>query len=133
MRAWREANRDRLREYNARNFAEWRADNRERRLEWEKAYRQQPHKRAKHAADERKRRAIKAGVIGSHTAEEFEAVLIKQDYKCFYCGTDIRIGATRDHYIPITKGGSDFISNIRGACLPCNVRKHNKLPDAIGG
>jgi 5-methylcytosine-specific restriction endonuclease McrA len=34
--------------------------------------------------------------------------------------------ATRDHKIPLTRGGSDYIENIALSCGPCNFRKHTK-------
>ena len=36
---------------------------------------------------------------------------------------------TKDHVIPISRGGSDAIDNIVGACLTCNKRKHRKTGD----
>lgn len=53
--------------------------------------------------------------------------------KCFHCGgltllTVIRCPrqATRDHYIPRSKGGGDG-KNIVLACYQCNSRKRNKI------
>ena len=58
-------------------------------------------------------------------------------YRCQYCG---RISAelkpreslTRDHLIPISRGGSNDWGNVVTACSPCNTRKGNRLPDEIG-
>ncbi|MBZ5623051.1 MAG: HNH endonuclease [Acidobacteriia bacterium] len=35
---------------------------------------------------------------------------------------------TIDHYIPLSKGGTNFPDNIVLACWPCNNRKRAKLP-----
>jgi 5-methylcytosine-specific restriction endonuclease McrA len=58
-------------------------------------------------------------------------------YRCQYCG---RLGAelkpreslTRDHLIPISRGGCNDWTNVVTACSPCNARKGNRLPDEIG-
>jgi 5-methylcytosine-specific restriction endonuclease McrA len=45
-------------------------------------------------------------------------------YICFYCGVD---GAdTIDHLTPISRGGSNEISNLVPACMTCNTSKRNK-------
>ena len=40
---------------------------------------------------------------------------------CAYCGESKPL--TRDHKIPITRGGTDDITNIVPACMRCNSRK----------
>ena len=57
-------------------------------------------------------------------------------YRCQYCG---RLGAelkqretlTRDHLVPISRGGTNDWTNVVTACSPCNTRKANHLPDEI--
>ena len=36
---------------------------------------------------------------------------------------------TKDHIIPVTKGGGDELSNLQTMCQPCNLKKGNKLPN----
>ncbi|HEX2716417.1 MAG TPA: HNH endonuclease [Gemmatimonadaceae bacterium] len=58
-------------------------------------------------------------------------------YRCQYCG---RAGSelkpretlTRDHLIPMSRGGTNDWTNVVTACSPCNTRKANHLPEEIG-
>lgn len=38
----------------------------------------------------------------------------------------------RDHYIPISQGGSDTLDNLRPSHALCNIKKGNKMPDEEG-
>ncbi len=58
-------------------------------------------------------------------------------YRCQYCGRSTselkpREGLTRDHLIPLSRGGTNDWSNVVTACGPCNTRKANRLPGEIG-
>lgn len=60
---------------------------------------------------------------GKHTRKEWEELLQRHEYKCFYCPEK---ATTRDHIIPLAKGGTDDISNIIPACKSCNCKKHTR-------
>jgi len=50
---------------------------------------------------------------------------------CMYCGhrhPDSEL--TRDHVIPLSRGGHDRWSNVVTACKSCNTRKGNRDPEA---
>lgn len=49
-------------------------------------------------------------------------------HKCYLCGTTVVRGANlhMDHVVPISKGGLHCGENIRPACAPCNMHKHDK-------
>ncbi|WP_442942665.1 HNH endonuclease [Nostoc sp.] len=50
-------------------------------------------------------------------------------YCCFWCSCDLTpLTITIDHYIPLSKGGSNELKNLRLACLPCNQRRGDSLP-----
>jgi len=77
---------------------------------------------------ESRRRAKKIGNGGSHTLEEWIELLKKSNYKCNFCKKGIKeIKLTKDHIIPLSKGGTDNIDNIQVLCFRCNCKKSCKL------
>lgn len=49
---------------------------------------------------------------------------------CLYCGRDFDdLDLTRDHVIPISRGGRDRWSNVATACKRCNAHKGGKTPE----
>jgi 5-methylcytosine-specific restriction endonuclease McrA len=57
-------------------------------------------------------------------------------YRCQYCGRlqielKPRESLTRDHLVPLSRGGANDWTNVVTACSPCNTRKANHLPDEI--
>jgi len=46
--------------------------------------------------------------------------------KCFYCDGSFE---HLDHYIPLSKGGSHTLDNVRPSCKRCNLKKNAKLPE----
>ena len=58
-------------------------------------------------------------------------------YRCQYCGRTAaelrpRESLTRDHLIPMSRGGTNDWTNVVTACSPCNTRKGNRMPEEIG-
>jgi 5-methylcytosine-specific restriction endonuclease McrA len=52
---------------------------------------------------------------------------------CMYCGNGFRDSQlTRDHVIPLSRGGTDTWSNVVAACKTCNARKGNRTPEEAG-
>jgi hypothetical protein len=78
------------------------------------------------------RRARERGAEGSHTEAEWLRVKVINAYLCAGCG-DIafNIKLTEDHIIPLSRGGTNYISNIQPLCPYCNCRKWATLPDEI--
>ena len=61
----------------------------------------------------------------------------RDHYRCQYCGRTTselrpRESLTRDHLIPLSRGGSNDWTNVVTACSACNTRKANRLPNEIG-
>lgn len=46
---------------------------------------------------------------------------------CHYCARD-DAPLTVDHVIPVSRGGSDDISNLVAACRSCNSKKNRRTP-----
>lgn len=62
------------------------------------------------------------------------ALLFQRDrYLCCYCGHQKRPELlTRDHIVPLSRGGSDTWKNVVTACKPCNQKKGAKTPERAG-
>lgn len=77
-----------------------------------------------------RRRARKHQAEGSHTTEEWETLKGRYHHTCLCCGKrEPEIELTRDHVLPLEKGGSDWISNIQPLCASCNSKKRTKHID----
>lgn len=52
---------------------------------------------------------------------------------CAYCGNQFsHAKLSRDHIVPVSKGGKDVWMNVVTACLHCNLKKGNKTLDQAG-
>jgi len=61
----------------------------------------------------------------------------RDDYSCQYCGRHRselkgRQFLTRDHILPLSRGGGNTWQNVVASCSPCNNRKGNRLPEEAG-
>lgn len=61
----------------------------------------------------------------------------RDGYRCQYCGRHrrdlgYRESLTRDHVVPISRGGDNGWKNVVTACSRCNLHKGDRLPDEIG-
>ena len=58
------------------------------------------------------------------------AALFARDRQlCLYCGSHgMRGELTRDHVMPISRGGRDEWENVVTACVACNLRKGSRTP-----
>jgi 5-methylcytosine-specific restriction endonuclease McrA len=109
--AYREANRERLSESRRRRFRE------------DPEYRSRVLARAKNTKAKRK------GAEGKFTAEDVERIYQSQSGLCVGCGADLSASCQIDHKIPLSRGGSNWPSNLQLLCQPCNRSKGNKLPN----
>lgn len=63
---------------------------------------------------------------GSHSFEEWQDLISRFGHKCANCKECKPL--TKDHIIPLSKGGTDYIMNIQPLCRNCNSRKWATLP-----
>ncbi len=141
-RLWRERHRQESRDYQRAYMAKLRLDpefrakaaarlraryaadpvpHRQRALAWARA---NPEKAC---ALTQRRRARQAAAPGDFTVEEFAALCEAHDHRCVYCGCHTKL--TADHVIPLSRGGSNYISNIVPACRPCNASKGTRTAE----
>jgi 5-methylcytosine-specific restriction endonuclease McrA len=75
-------------------------------------------------ASELRRRAAKI----KSPFDNFSTLDVMQRWgdKCYYCGAKFE---HIDHYIPLSKGGSHTLENVRPSCSFCNTSKNNKMPE----
>jgi 5-methylcytosine-specific restriction endonuclease McrA len=101
---WRQANKDRIAKYNS---------------EYCKKNLQ------KLVTNTRNKRAIRKNIEGVHTAEDIQKLYIEQDGLCNHCHTQL-IKYDVDHIIPLSRGGSNWPTNLQLLCPHCNRSKHDK-------
>lgn len=60
-------------------------------------------------------------------------IYVRDANRCQYCGRRFATSElSLDHVMPLSRGGQSSWENVVCACLPCNVRKGNRLPDEAG-
>lgn len=73
-------------------------------------------------------RARKRNALGQFTDEDIVKLYIKQKGLCFYCGQALKDNYDIDHFTPLSKGGTNYPSNLRLSCHSCNNRKRARDP-----
>jgi 5-methylcytosine-specific restriction endonuclease McrA len=57
-------------------------------------------------------------------------LFVRDRQVCAYCGGSFHIDElTREHIVPVSRGGLDSWMNCITACRPCNGHKGNRLPE----
>jgi len=61
------------------------------------------------------------------------ALFARDKHRCMYCGHNHEdTMLTRDHILPMSRGGSDDWENVVAACRRCNQFKSNRRPEEVG-
>lgn len=130
VRAWAKRNPDRKRELARKSNAkpEVSANNVARAKRWALANPERAHE--VRLVSDRNRKAALRGADGSHTVDDVAAILKRQKLKCAECSISIRSQEDRhvDHIMPLSKGGTNWPSNLQVLCATCNLRKAAKDP-----
>jgi 5-methylcytosine-specific restriction endonuclease McrA len=82
--------------------------------------------RSARGAKDRRREALRAArALGRHSDADWHLLQEVCNGTCVACGARAGrdLSLTRDHIVPVSRGGSDAIENIQPLCLRCNVLK----------
>lgn len=88
------------------------------------AYRVLNHEKV--MANVRMDKARRKGAEGFFTSDDVRAIMESQAYLCAnrYCCADLRVVAKHlDHKHPVSRGGSNWPTNLQWLCGPCNLHK----------
>ena len=88
-------------------------------------YAKSPEGKAARARVDHNRRINIANTINTLTAKEFNYIIYLQDNKCACCSKTFNenLKPTRDHIVPVNKGGDFTVYTVQALCVECNSKK----------
>ena len=118
--------------YDVQYNAEHRKENREHDAQWRANNPNYHHQyRIDNASKYRtysiNRYALSMAAEGTFTDKQFVELCDKYGNRCLCCGEITKL--TVDHIVPLSKGGSNDISNVQPICGPCNSKKGTQTID----
>jgi 5-methylcytosine-specific restriction endonuclease McrA len=119
---WKEQNPDRVLELRQAHYSANKDKIVQRVAEWNAANPDGPRTRG------RNYRAKLYAAEGNHTRQEIAALYEKQGGICVYCAKPLGTKYHADHIVALSKGGTNWITNIQLTCGPCNNRKRATDP-----
>lgn len=125
IKQWHKKNSEKEKEYWKKYFQK----NKEKLYKKIKEWNKTENGKALHQRSNHKRRTREKEIINTLTAKEWADILEEHNYRCIYCDVEFNceLLPTKDHIIPINKGGHNTKENIVPACRSCNSKKHDKL------
>lgn len=74
------------------------------------------------------------GMVGMFTQSEWGEMVRAAGHRCHYCGVHESVvgSLTMDHVTPVSRGGRHCADNIVPACMPCNLKKSDKILELAG-
>src|SRR6266550_8840925 len=74
-----------------------------------------------------RRRVENSTALGDHNPQQLRARFEFFGWKCRYCGKALtEKSACAEHMIPLSRGGTNWASNIIPSCRPCNTAKKDR-------
>jgi CRISPR/Cas system Type II protein with McrA/HNH and RuvC-like nuclease domain len=122
---------DETREKEAIRHSDWRRRNIDSIREKQRRWQRDNHDKLREA--HHKRLQLMREAQGSYSQEQIADLYKFQKERCWYCFEPLNGIYDIDHYVPLSRGGSNDISNIVLACAPCNRSKGDKLPSEFIG
>ncbi|NLB11943.1 hypothetical protein GX830_01010 [Candidatus Dojkabacteria bacterium] len=136
LKAHREENKEKIKKYREGKkeyFKKYQKENREELNSYRNRWRKENPFKIRAYEYKRKMRAngmpLSKGRITKTMEVRIATKLQEQDFKCLYCGVNIEKDFTLDHIIPLSRGGSNDISNIDLVCRSCNSSKSTKTKE----
>lgn len=71
--------------------------------------------------------ARKKGAEGHYSGLDVKNLYSEQDGLCAYCGIRLFEKYHVEHVAPLSRGGSNWVTNLVLTCQDCNLSKHDKL------
>ena len=126
---WLEKNPEYKKEYDK----QYRIKNKDKIILKSKEYNKTENGKASKQRGRIKRAIREKDIINTLTSQEWLNILEVYNYRCAYCGCEFEVEnmPTKDHVIPISKGGHNVKENIVPTCQSCNSKKYNKI--LVGG
>lgn len=84
-------------------------------------------RRCKHKAVQMRRRGRESLSGGTYTWTEVMRLFLLFDRRCAYCEQPVIGQPDPDHVVPLSRGGSNSITNILPSCRTCNSDKRDLL------
>ena len=98
--------------------------NRVDRTKYERFYR--ANNKFKISIKHNKRRSLEYNADGNYSGEDIELIYKNQNGLCAYCGSELNGIFEVDHIHPLSRGGSNWPSNLACSCRSCNRSKSDK-------